>query len=73
VARRQFTREQTLVDRLAREPDPDLATWARAHRQRVRDPEDLFHALERLRAQDGPHARTLAATIWLAWRGLAAS
>jgi DNA-binding transcriptional MocR family regulator len=73
VPRRQPTREQTLVETLAQERDPDVAIWARAHRQRVRNPEDLFHALERLQAQDGPHARTLAATIWLAWRGLTVS
>ena len=68
---RSPTREQTLLDVLARERDPDLAAWARAHRQRVRGPEDLLHALERLHAQEAPQARALAATIWLAWRNLA--
>ena len=80
MARRQLqrffsrspTREQTLLEVLARERDARLATWARAHRQRVRDPEDLLHALERLQAEDAPQARALAATIWLTWRGLAA-
>jgi hypothetical protein len=45
-----------------------VASWARAHRELVRDSEDLLRALERLHAQDDPAARTLAAAIWLAWR-----
>jgi hypothetical protein len=55
---------------LAREGQPLVASWASAHRRRVRDPEDLLHALERLHAEDAPHSRALAATIWLTWRGL---
>jgi hypothetical protein len=58
------------MELLARDGDPQVASWASAHRGRVRDPEDLLHALERLRAEDSPQARALAATIWLTWRGL---
>jgi hypothetical protein len=56
---------------LSRAGEPVVAAWASAHRRRVRDPEDLLRALERLQAEDGPQARALAATIWLTWRGLA--
>jgi hypothetical protein len=55
---------------LARDGEPLVASWASAHRGRVRGPEDLLHALQRLQADDGPQARALAATIWLTWRGL---
>jgi hypothetical protein len=65
---RSPTREQTLMDVLARDSEPLVASWATAHRHQVRDPEDLLHALERLRAEDRPQARALAATIWLTWR-----
>ena len=71
VFTRSLTREQTLMEVLARDSQPLVASWASAHRRRVRDPEDLLHALERLRAEDAPHSRALAATIWLTWRGLA--
>ena len=62
------TREQALLEALARAGEPQVASWARAHRELVRDSEDLLRALERLHAQDDPAARTLAAAIWLAWR-----
>ena len=65
---RSPTREQALLETLAREGDPLVAGWARAHRDQVRDSEDLLRALERLQAADDPVARSLAATIWLAWR-----
>ena len=64
------TREQTLMEVLAREGEPLVASWASAHRRRVRDPEQLLHALERLRAEGGAQAHALAATIWLAWRAV---
>lgn len=67
------TREQTLIDTLARASEPLVSTWASAHRRQVRDPEDLLRALERLQADGGPRSRALAATIWLTWRGLAVS
>jgi hypothetical protein len=65
---RSPTREQALLDSLAREGDPLVASWARAHRDEVRDSEDLLRALEHLQTKDDPVARSLAATIWLAWR-----
>jgi hypothetical protein len=68
--RRSPTREQTLMEVLARDGEPLVASWASAHRRRVRDPEDLLQALERLRAEDRPQARALAATIWLTWRAV---
>ena len=68
---RSPTREQTLMEVLARDGEPLVASWASAHRRRVRDPEELLHALECLRAEEGAQARALAATIWLTWRGLA--
>ena len=68
---RSPTREQTLMAVLARDGEPLVASWASAHRRRVRDPEGLLHALERLRAEDRPQSRALAATIWLTWRAVA--
>lgn len=65
------TREERLVEALARDTEPLVAAWAQANRGRVRDSEALLRALEDLRAQASPEARSLAATIWLAWRELA--
>jgi hypothetical protein len=66
------SREQRLLEVLARDGEPLVVAWARANRERVRDSEDLLRALERLQARASPEARSLAATIWLAWRDLSA-
>jgi hypothetical protein len=67
---RSPTREQALLEVLAREGEPLVASWARAHAQEVRDSEDLLRALEQLQAEGDPVAHALAATIYLAWRNL---
>ena len=65
---RPRSREQALLDRLAQTAEPRVAGWAAAHRDSVRDSEELLAALEQLRTDGSPLARSLAATIWLAWR-----
>ena len=65
---RPLTREQELLALLAEEGEPLVAGWAEAHRDSVRDSADLLAALQQLQADGGPVARSLAATIWLAWR-----
>ena len=62
------TREQQLIELLAGDPEPLVAGWARAQRGEVVDAKDLLRALEGLRAEGDPVARSLAATVWLAWR-----
>ena len=59
------------MELLAGDPEPVVAAWARAQRGEVMDAKDLLRALEGLRAEGDPVARSLAATVWLAWRDFA--
>ena len=68
LLQRPLSREEELLEVLARDGGPVVAAWARAQRGKVRDAEALLAALDALQARDDTLARSLAAAVWLAWR-----
>jgi len=61
---------EELLEVLVYEGEPLVAQWARRARGRVRDVDSLARALDRLEAEGGPVAWSLAAAVRRAWYDL---
>ncbi len=59
---------EELLEVLAQDAEPLVASWARERRGRIRHRDDLIRELEQLEADGGPVARSLAETVRSAWR-----